>query len=130
MDKILADSDHPITLASATLAPPETHSRSPFHGATRADTKTASYLSSPARKKPKAANRATSSTSTSATTKTPTTKPKTPCPTCGKSFIRLKMHQRVQEKNNNALTETHYSTLPDFNNNYEHVTTRKTHTAQ
>ena len=62
---------------------------------------------------------------------TPTTKPKTPCPTCEKSFIRLnKMHQRVHAKDNSALTETHYSTLPDFNNNYEHVTTRKTSTAQ
>ena len=46
------------------------------------------------------------------------------------SFIRLKMHQRVHAKDNSALTEEHYSTLPDFNNNYEHVTIRKTSTTQ
>ena len=124
MDKILADSDHPITLSLHKRNTGTTRNTFPFV-IPRCNTSRHQNSFVPKFTR-QVEDKSSKPSTTSTTTITTTTKPKTTCPTYGKSFIRLKMHQRVHAKANSALTETHFSTLPDFNNNYEHVTTRKT----
>ena len=126
MEKILADSSHPITLGLQKRTNVITRNNFEYI-IPRCNTVRHQNSFIPKLTRQMEANTTKHTTTASKTVSAPALKPKTTCTICGKSFIRLKMHLRVHQKDNNTPVEADYSKLPDFNNNYEHVTTRRPH---
>ena len=127
MENILADSNHPITLSHQKRTIGASRNTFPFV-IPRCNTAKRQNSFVPKYKRlleARSSNSTPRTTTAAVQTHEQTIKAKTACPTCGKSFIRLKTHQRVHQKDTYRQPDSQYNDMPDFNINDKHVTIRK-----